>query len=162
MKITVKHNDSVWNKAKKLKNARLSVGWFETAKYDDNTAVGEVAAYQEYGTSTIPPRPFMRPAQKKNEDKWIALALSEIKKCVEKGIPLSYALSRLGLVVQGDIQQAITDVLTPKLKEATIKARMRRRGMSTKDIGSVPDTLKKPLVDTGTMLATVQSRSEDV
>ena len=40
--------------------ASLSVGWHRDDKYPDGTPVATVAFFNEYGTSTIPERPFMR------------------------------------------------------------------------------------------------------
>ena len=67
MKVSVKKNPIVFEKLKKIKDARVRVGWFEESKYDDNTPVANVAFWQEYGTKRgIPERPFMRPAAFKN------------------------------------------------------------------------------------------------
>jgi hypothetical protein len=38
--------------------ATLRVGFLENAKYPDGTPVAAVAAWQNYGTGSIPPRPF--------------------------------------------------------------------------------------------------------
>lgn len=151
MKINIQHNINTIAGAKKIRNVRMNVGWFEDSKYNDNTKIGDVAYYQEYGTSKgIPQRPFMRPAQMENEELWQKLFTQEVKKSVERGEPIKQAMERLGLVVQGDIQKAITDVMEPPLKESTIKGRLRRGNTSV-----------KPLVDTGMMLATVQHKVEE-
>ena len=46
--------------AKIGKTAEVKVGFLEGATYPDGTPVPMVAAIQEYGTSTIPSRPFFR------------------------------------------------------------------------------------------------------
>ena len=142
----------------KMKDARGYVGWFEDSKYDDNTKVGDVAFWQEYGTKRgIPQRPFMRPAKFHNEKNWTDLILQEVRKCYKEGKPLSVAMERLGLVAQGNIQDEIRSVYEPPLKEATIKARLRRRGKQV-----VTASITKPLIDTGVMLASVQHKVEEV
>ena len=40
----------------------VKVGFFSTAKYEDGTPVAAVAAWNEFGTKTIPERPFFRRA----------------------------------------------------------------------------------------------------
>ena len=146
------------NSARNIKDARVRVGWFEESKYDDNTPVALVAFFQEYGTRKgIPQRPFMRPAEFHNKNKWDSILAQEIKKCLDVGIPLTQAMAKLGLVVQGDIAKEISSVMTPPLKESTIKARMRRMGKKN-PTGSIA----KPLIDTGVMLASINNKVEEI
>lgn len=157
MKIKVSHNTVLYKSLTGLKDARVGVGWFEDSKYDDWTKIGDVAMWQEYGTARgIPQRPFMRPAKMKNYQKWLATARQQIAKCIEQGKPLTVAMKGLGLVVQGDIQQAIRDVMEPPLKPATIANRLRRK--KSKEI---TETITKPLIDTGVMLGAVSAREEE-
>ena len=144
------------NSARNVKDARVRVGWFEESKYDDNTPIAQVAYWQEYGTKKgIPQRPFMRTAEFHNKSKWEALMAQEIKKCVENGQPLTQAMAKLGLVVQGDIAKEISNIVNPPLKESTVKARMRRLGKKK------PTTsITKPLIDTGLMLASINNKVE--
>ena len=154
MKTTLKISKQVEKLSKsKVKDARAYVGWFEDSKYDDNTKIGEVAFWQEYGTSKgIPPRPFMRPAEMHKGQLWVKLIEQEMRKCMEKGLPLTLALQRVGLVVAGDIQQEITQVTEPPLKESTIKARIRRHKKSGKPFIL---SVSKPLVDNGILLGSL-------
>ena len=145
------------NSARNVKDARVRVGWFEDSKYDDNTPVALVAYFQEYGTKRgIPQRPFMRPAEMHNKSKWEQIAKQEVKKCIETGRPLTEAMAKLGLVVQGDIKKEISTITQPPLAEATIKARLRRQGQK-----KVTASITKPLVDTGVMLASVNYNVEE-
>lgn len=149
------------NSARNVKDARVRVGWFEESKYDDNTPIALVAYFQEYGTKRgIPQRPFMRPAELKNKAKWEQIALQEIRKCIETGRPLTQAMTVLGLAVKRDIVHEITTLTEPPLKESTVKARIRRLAKSTTRKPS--DTISKPLVDTGMMLAALQDESKSV
>ena len=45
----------------------VKVGFFSTAKYQDGTPVAAVAAWNEFGTETIPERPFFRNALAESE-----------------------------------------------------------------------------------------------
>lgn len=143
--------------AKNIKDARVRVGWFEESKYDDNTPVALVAFWQEYGTKRgIPQRPFMRPAEMHNTNKWRQIAQQEIKKCIESGKPLTGAMAKLGLVVQGDIYKEISTLTQPPLAESTIKARLRRKGKK-----NITGSITKPLIDTGVMLASLNNKVEE-
>lgn len=156
MKINIKIDPRL-NKYMNIRDARASVGWYEDTRYDDNTKVGVVAEIQEYGAGKIPPRPFMRPARMKNEEKWQRIAKQEIKRCLDNKQPLSQAFGKVAMVAQGDIVQAITEVWSPPLKKSTVYARLHRKS-DKKTIGA----LDKPLIDTGTMIGTIGVKVEDV
>lgn len=95
----------------------------------------------------IPPRPFIRPTVMHHQTEWNTF----IKRQLEAGVDIETALERLGLMIVGQIQQAIRNVQKPPLAPATIRRRARK-GFS--DSG----TMAKPLIDTGQMLRTVRSQ----
>ena len=140
-------------------NNVLKVGWLENSKYPDKkgTNVAYVAAIQEFGSSqkNIPPRPFIRPAVEKNSNKWANEIEKSSKLVLEGKQSIDGMLYGLGNVVRADIQIAITEVKMPELEESTIRNRLRK-----KKIKAETETLKKPLVDTGLMLATVTQKVE--
>ena len=111
----------------------VRVGFFETARYDDGTPVAAVAAWNEFGTETIPERPFFRRA--------IAEAEDRIAKVLRRGIDTEKMVvderlaGRVGAYVQGEIQDSITALKEPQNAPETIK----RKGSSN------------PLIDTGHM-----------
>lgn len=153
MKFEVKRIDvsKAFKGIENLKDAKLMVGWFEDTKYTDGTHVADVAEWQEYGGEEFdvmyPPRPFMRPAEEKNLQKWINI----VEKQLEQGKTTKQAFNVLGDVVKGDIQKEIIAVMSPALAERTLKARRKRGNKS-----------EKPLVDTGVMLHSVGKKVEDV
>ena len=49
-------------KTAKARSKRTDVGFFASAKYPDGTPAAAVAAWNEFGTETIPERPFIRNA----------------------------------------------------------------------------------------------------
>lgn len=154
MKLKIKKYDKEIKNLKGLKKSNVAVGWFEESKYDDNTKIADVAFYQEYGTSrNIPQRPFMRPAEMKNEKTWKEIVKNGVKSIIKNGGDIDSVMGKLGLKVQGDIQEAIIAVQSPALKESTIKARISRKSAKQRTA-----SIEKPLIDTGTMLAAVQHK----
>ena len=111
----------------------VRVGFFSTAKYEDGTPAAAVAAWNEFGTKTIPERPFFRQAIARMEDGVVGIIKSGIdprKLIVDKNLA-----DELGAFAQGEIQQSIVNLGTPPNEDATIKS----KGSSN------------PLVDTGFM-----------
>lgn len=143
----VNHSD-ITKTIKQLSKARVTVGFFETATYEDGTPIAGVAAVNEYGSENmgIPARPFFRPATQDNEQKHAEL-LAQATRDAFSGGDLSQGLEVLGQVVVGDIKDAIVAVTEPALKDSTIAARARRHSE-----GKASD---EPLVDTSQMLNAV-------
>lgn len=123
--------------AKVLRNAgkggirSIDVGVFASAKYPDGTPVAAVAAWNEFGTSTIPERPAIRNANIENEDNLVRL----IKKTVdpEKMVITKRIGGLIGANHQGATQQSIVKLRDPANAPATIKAKKS----------------SNPLIDTG-------------
>ena len=109
----------------------VDVGVFASAKYPDGTPVAAVAAWNEFGTATIPERPAIRVANKKNDDNLIAL----IKRSVDsKTMVITKRIGGLiGANHQGAIQQSIVKLRTPPNAEITKRAKKS----------------SNPLIDTG-------------
>lgn len=123
--------------------AAVKVGFFATATYPSGKPVAMIAAIHEYGAprAGIPPRPFMRPTIAKYGPTWPAAIAANLK---ATNYDATKTMTRVGLGVKGQIQQAIRDVVEPPLKPATIK----RKGFD------------KPLVHTGQMLKSVDFEVE--
>lgn len=134
------------------------VGFFESAKYEDGTPVAYVAAINEFGypEGGIPSRSFMRTtiaAEKKN---WKLLATSGARAILAGNYTIADVLEGIGLQAAGDIRKTISNIWSPKLADATIAARVRKRA-DGKTVGN----LNKPLVDSGYMLSQVNNTVED-
>ena len=132
-----------------FKNNRLSVGFFETAKYPDGTPVAYVAAINDLGSpaNNIPARPFWRNSAKENSKAWNELFAKGINATVNGRITPAVVLERMGLKVAGDIQKSIIDGTYAPLKQSTLdakQAKKRTAGVSA-----------KPLIDTSLMLKSV-------
>ncbi len=111
----------------------VKVGFFSTARYEDGTPVAAVAAWNEFGTETIPERPFFRNALAESErsvGRILQAGLDTKKMVVDERLA-----GRVGAHVQGQIQESITALKEPPNAPETV----RRKGSSD------------PLMDTGTL-----------
>lgn len=163
---------------KKLQDAaknQLEVGWFESAKYDDNTSVAGVAAMQEFGTKTAPARPFVRPAIAENSDKWSALFADGSRSYLNGDSSINQVMTGVGLTVESDIRNQIVSGSHAPLSPVTIALRrLRNQGyqIGGKLVGQVAAAIaagqtgagqlgdqsfgnKDPLRETGYMLSTL-------
>ena len=90
-----------------LEQKSLQVGWFDSANYNDGTQVAGVAALQELGSKTAPPRPFFRPAIEDNKEKWSNLVESGVSAMLEGNATVDQVMNGLGLTVAGDVKDKI-------------------------------------------------------
>ena len=113
--------------------------------------VAAVAAKQEYGdpASRTPPRPFMRPTISEHREEWRELVMDGCKMVAQGKLSIVDVLSGVGLQAEGDVVQKISEIWTPPLAPYTLQKRAERAGISVDQVS------KKPLVDTGTMLAQI-------
>jgi len=139
-----------------LEKKRVSVGWFDTAKYSNGVPVAYVAAIQEFGypTGGIPARPFVRPTLASKKTQWSEILKAGGSQVVKGAMTVDQMLGQFGMLAAGNISEAIAAVSDPALAASTIRARAARRAS--------PGASIKPLVDTGLMIQSVSSRVEDV
>lgn len=137
---------------KKMDNVRGKAGWFESAKYENGTPVAYVASIQEFGSpqQKIPPRPFMRKTIAEETEAWRAYLASGARAILAGNETTISVMEAVAMKAAGDIAHTISEITSPALKEATVKARMRKYA----DKGTV-GSLTKPLVDTGYMVSSV-------
>lgn len=147
---TVLDIDHGWRRIKrelkKAAKADVYAGLFEEDVYENGQNVAEVGAYNEYGTSTIPARPFIRPALDndfssrvlKTEEKKL---LSSMWRGTKTAAKLNEGLAEL---IVEKIKHNIETLTDPPLSPVTIK----KKGSD------------KPLIDTGLMLASVKVKKE--
>jgi hypothetical protein len=123
--------------AKVSQPATLRVGFLENARYPDGTPVAMIAAINEFGRPPVqPPRPFFRNMIKAKSPEWPA-AIGDLLKA--NGYDAAKTLDIAGAAIAGQLRQSIVDLVTPPLAASTIA----KKGFA------------KPLVDTGTMLQSV-------
>lgn len=108
----------------------------------DDLTNAELAIVHEYGTSSIPARPFIGPTAEKKQESWYKL-LGGLTKKVDFTNPniddIKDALDAVGMRMASDIKQTIRNGLSPALKPATIA----RKGSS------------KPLIDSGQLVNSI-------
>lgn len=134
------------------------VGWFESAKYEDGTPVAYVAAIQEFGdpSHNIPPRSFMRTTSKEQTTHWKEILTQGAKLVVKGELTIAALMEMIGLGAAGDIRKKISEITSPPLKVATVKARLRGK----KQGNYVSLTAAKPLIDTKVMINTLGNKVE--
>ena len=111
----------------------VKVGFFSTARYEDGTPVAAVAAWNEFGTVTIPERPFFRNALAESErsvGRILKGGLDTKKMVVDERLA-----GRVGAYVAGQVMESISALKEPPNAPETV----RRKGSSD------------PLLDTGTL-----------
>ena len=106
-------------RAKRAKSVRsVEIGFFESAKYPDGTPVASVAAWNEFGTETIPERPFFRNAIDDSKKELLEVLTENID-------PRTLEVDRrvaglMGQQMVGRIQRSITTLRTPANKPVTV------------------------------------------
>jgi len=130
--------------ARKVGNGSVSVGFLAGATYSDGIPVAAVAFWNEFGhkgAAPSPPRPFFRTMIAKDSPQWPGDLGNALIASDGFG---TKALSLMGEEIKDQLVQSINDFTTPGLAKSTI----RRKGF------------KKPLIDTGHMLRSVDFRVE--
>ena len=150
-KVTVKVQQRGGEKLKRLLReagkggvSGVKVGFFSTAKYQDGTPVAAVAAWNEFGTKTIPERPFFRNALAGMEDGIVNIIKAGID--TEKMVVDDRLAGRVGEYVAGQVQESITALKDPPNAPETV-ARKRKKLHGKKGVGGG----ENPLIDTGFM-----------
>lgn len=130
-----------------LKNKELQVGIFEDSGVNEDTGrrIVDYAIANEYGTSKIPERPFMRSTADEKQENWSAL-MDKIVEGVTKGdFEVERKIGLVGEQMVNDIKEKISSNVPPPLNPATIK----RKGSS------------RTLIDTGNMRNSITFKITD-
>ena len=99
------------------------------------------AAINEYGTSKIPQRPFMRTATSRHGKSWGSKSAKAVQS-VMKGMPISQVTELVGMQMKSDISSTLTNgPWTPNAASTIAK-----KGSS------------RPLIDTGELRASITYR----
>lgn len=106
----------------------------------------DVATWMEFGTQDIPARSFIRAWFDEDEDHLREVLTTLLQEVVAGKLSKEQALEQLGQYAVGRIQQRISDGIPPPNAPSTIE----KKGSST------------PLIDTGTLRASVTYKVEDV
>lgn len=124
--------------------AKVRVGIIEQANYDGSggESVAQVAFWNEYGTATIPPRPFFRNTIAQHKDEWSEQAAAFME---ANGGDVRQTLADMGEVVKGQIKMTIQDFREPPNAAATVK----QKGFD------------KPLINKGTLWDRIECEVTD-
>jgi len=125
----------------------VAAGVFGGATDEDGTSVSEYAAYNEFGTSEIPKRPFLRPTLADNTEKYASILKGALHGLASSGSaePVGMALTAVGREMETDVIEKIKSSVPPPNAPATQARKAARPG------GGYSGTL----FDTGTMLGSV-------
>lgn len=110
----------IMRELEKAKTATVEVGIHEGSTTPDGLTIAQYATYNEYGTSKIPERSFMRSTFDENLGKIKISMDREYRQIISGGKTVYAALSRVGMDHSIDIQMKIRDLKTPKNADSTI------------------------------------------
>lgn len=133
---------------KEVGDLRVRVGVMgdttKNARSDGPMTNVEIAAFMEFGTSTIPARSFLRSTLDKNAQEYRQLARALLGQVMQRKTTARQALDLLGMKAAADVKRGITEGegIPPPLAASTIA----RKGSS------------RPLVDTGQLVASITWR----
>lgn len=149
----------------------VKVGFLSNATYPDGTPVAMVAAIQNWGApkAKIPPRPFFSNMVRDKSPEW-PRAVGDL--LVANNFDTTAVLEQVGQGIAGQLRQSIVDTNDPPLRPVTLRLREMKRAdpdlkVTGKTVGeaklslvsnpkiSLSETGRKPLVDTGHMLDSV-------
>jgi hypothetical protein len=123
----------------KLANLEVQVGFnSDSGQYENGATLVEIAAYNEFGTSSSPSRPFMRQSFENHQD-GLQKACDRVNNLLSKGGTAERGLNELGVYAKGLVQEEIVGGGFEPNAESTIKKK-----------GSA-----QPLIDSGTMRQSV-------
>jgi hypothetical protein len=152
------------------KGAFCEAGWWGDKKTKDGKAsLAYVASIMEFGTrdGKIPERAFVRPTCDMNGDKYRKRLAEAGLRIVRRKSTADQELAAIGERIASDIQEAILSLWTPELAASTKQSRRHKRGSVrnyTRRQAEASGTplgagkVFKPLIDTGTLLASISTR----
>lgn len=137
---------------KELAGKTGQAGWFKGNEYKAGLPVAYIAAIMEFGYEAlkIPPRSYMRTTIRAKQTYWSQLAKQLAQEVLDGTKTATQAMDTLGLVAAGDMREKISNITSPKLKDATVAARLRQM-RDGKTIGN----LTKPLIATTRLYETL-------
>ena len=89
----------------------------------DGASALNKAVWNQYGTRTIPERPFLDNAMRDNREKYRRAMKSAAQKVLLGETAMPTVLNKLGLMAQGDVQRSIRDFSAPPNAPSTIAAK---------------------------------------
>lgn len=151
-----------FHKLKNPKDAYVSVGWFDDQTYYDGTSIAKVAKWNEFGTKQgVPQRPFLRTTIAENQRKWDELLKTLVQRALDEDKSIDKAMLLFGEQVKADIQDTILAGGWKPNAKITQDGGWMRNKTSGKPFRVKGKGGKSPLIDTGTMLRTIEVRIDE-
>ena len=152
-----------FHRLKDPRDAGINIGWFDDQEYYNGTSIARVARWNEFGTRQgMPQRPFLRTTIMDNEKKWHELLKTLLQRAIDENKAFTPALKLFGEEVKKDIQETILAGGWKPNATITIQGGWMRNKISGKPFYVVgKGTGKQPLVNTGTMLKSIQVRTDE-
>lgn len=155
--------------AKKVKRGgTVEVGVFEDATYPDGTSVARVAKWNEFGTKSTPPRPFMRQTINDKQGSW-GNALGKALHVTD--YDAGKALGIVGEHIAEQIRETIANGSFAPNSDLTnlLKDRYPKGGYGAEEFVKAASDLRsgkrgpdgKPLVWSGKLLNSIRSEVSD-
>jgi len=129
----------------------VKAGILNNATTTDGKSIAEYAVYNEFGTSRIPARPFLRTVAKEKPKQWVGEMVRHIRGKATDPAIWKQALSVAGESMKSDIKDSIQKGNWTPNAPATVRAKARKGKVE-------PD---HPLIDTGQMIAAVSYEVTD-
>lgn len=138
----------IQSEMRKVHGSFVTIGVHSGAgNYPGGQSVALVAAFNEFGTQSIPSRPFMRSAIDTNKSKINQRALLEFRSITDGSASVRHALDRLGFTVQEMIKARIQRSSSWAIENAPSTARQKRKGGAIRG--------PTPLINSGLMLRSI-------
>lgn len=125
---------------RKMDKAHVKVGLQQNGGSHNGTTLAMIGFWNEFGTSNIPERPFIRTTADQRRQAYANIAAREADKIIQGKSTVFRSLSMLGQVAESDVKKKITSIRIPPNAASTI----RKKGSDN------------PLIDTGRMRASVR------
>ena len=130
----------------------LSVGiWSKATRDGGGASVAEYASFNEFGTTKIPPRPFLRPAMEERREEWTEAVAGSMSASLKGGqFSNRSVLEVIGRNAVKDVQLRIMSNTPPPNAPSTV-ARKKAKGIDP----------VRTLYETGLMHASVEYKIEE-
>lgn len=92
----------------------------------EGTTIGDIAAWMEFGTQTVPQRSFIRGWFDERQEFIASTLRTQFQQVLDGKRPIEQAAERAALALEGDVKQRILENIPPPLSPVTIK----RKGSS--------------------------------
>lgn len=139
--------DRIEKEMKYLQKHGVKVGVIGEETNDDGVRVKDYATWLILGTSTMPPRDFMRAVRGRKQRLEIARLQKKLLSQVFKGdITGKQALNQLGIFAVQKIKQEILDGNFAPLKQSTIKRKTRNKNNILIDTSRMFDSIAYEVV----------------